>query len=172
MSLLDAGYVNKQTAVEIRAFLAGGWSRKGKSYGYSEQFTLDFSGDYKMRVAVTVLPRPSGFHEAARTFPVETECRGGVAGIDYQLTNGNLRLLVQLMINNNECDIGLPWIITSNNKLAIHWIECPIAVQNGTNFELQLLMVFTPPPNKRPDDVRDWERKFFPGGLPTLGKRR
>jgi hypothetical protein len=78
-----------------------------------------------MRVAVTVLPRPSGFHEAARTFPSGTEFQG--TGIECRLTKGKLRLLVQLMINNNECDIGLPWKTTSNNKLAIHWIECPIA---------------------------------------------
>src|SRR5262249_51328159 len=39
------------------------------------------------------------------------------------------------------------------------------------HLELQLLLVLQPPARK-PDPVYfDWEKRFFPGGLPSLGKR-
>lgn len=40
------------------------------------------------------------------------------------------------------------------------------------DLELQLLVVVQPP-TKKPDPLYfEWQRRFFPGGLPSLGKRR
>ena len=86
------------------------------------------------------------------------------------MRNGNVTI-EQLMEHDLGFNMALPWIETSNNKPAIYWNGESIAYQDATHFELQLLVVFSAPPLTRPESI-DWESKFFPGGLPSLGKRR
>jgi hypothetical protein len=169
---IDCAYVHGRSSIEITADLQDGWTKRTKTFGYSEKLPLDFVGDYSIRIHVTVLPRPSGFGEEGRVFPAGAEGNGGDHGIRYTLRQSLLTVLVQLLDADDRMNRGLPWRMTSNHKLAIHWVEDAIARLGRTHFELQLLIVFNPPPHARPEDVRDWERRFFPGGLPSLGKRQ
>lgn len=171
MPLLDVAYIRRRSALEIIADLSGGWTRKKKTYGYSEETRIDFPGDYKIRIAVTVLPRPSGFHEAVRTVSPALEATRGDGNVDYELREAKLTVRVQLFEASGRANLQLPWVMTSNNKLAIRLVDDSLARQGPLRLELQLLMVFNPPPAKTPEDIRDWEGKFFPGGLPSLGKK-
>jgi len=170
--VIDFRYVKHRTALEIIADLESGWERKDKTYGYSEDVNVDFVGGHTIRTDVTVLPRPSGFVDSAKTFPKDVESTGGNANTSYQVRNSQLIVFVQIINAQGGLNLDLPWIVTRTDKLAIRWVEDPIARQAPTHFELTLWMRFHPPPRARPEDVRDWERRFFPGGLPSLGKRQ
>jgi len=39
-------------------------------------------------------------------------------------------------------------------------------------WDVQLRVTIKAPPKKAAPVYKDWERRFFPGGLPGLGKRR
>lgn len=172
MPLIDFGYVKQRTALELTADLESGWVRKHKTYGYSEQVKIGFASDYTILTDVTVLPRPSGFEESAKTFPRDAESSSGDSNISYRIHNSQLTAFVQLINAQGGLNRDLPWIITRTDKLALRWVVDPIARQGPTHFELTLWMRFHPPPRAKPEDIRDWERRFFPGGLPSLGKRR
>ncbi|MFI5108259.1 MAG: hypothetical protein ACHP78_05380 [Terriglobales bacterium] len=172
MPLIDFRYVKQRTALELTADLESGWVRKPKTYGYSERVKIGFACDYTIPADVTVLPRPSGFEESAKTFPRDAESSGGNSNISYRIHSAQLTAFVLLISAQDGLNPDLPWIITSTDKLAIRWVVDPIARQGPTHFELQLWLRFHPPPRAKPADIRDWERRFFPGGLPSLGKRR
>jgi hypothetical protein len=172
MPTIDFSWVKHRTAVEVTADLEGGWERKPKTYVYSEQVKMDFACDYTILTDLTVLPRPSGFVDSAKTFPGDAESSGGDSNISYRIHNSHLIAFVQLINAQGGLNRDLPWILTRTDKLALRWVVDPIARQGPTHFELALWMRFHPPPRAKPEDIRDWERRFFPGGLPSLGKRR
>ncbi len=170
MPIIDAGYVNKQTAIEIRASLSNGWIRRQYSYMFDERCALDFSGDYKLRIHLIVSSAPLGPYQVLTDFPQEAACRGASQGVGYRLALGDLLITFQLT-GDHGLNINLPWTLTRAGKAAVHWVENPIAEGLGARLAIELWVVFDPPPSRRPPDIRDWERRFFPGGLPTLGKR-
>jgi hypothetical protein len=60
----------------------------------------------------------------------------------------------------------------TNGNLRFVWVEPKIAAFNLLSFEMVVFVVLQSPRGKAPPISRDWERRFFPGGLPSLGKKR
>jgi hypothetical protein len=77
-------------------------------------------------------------------------------------------LAIELGLSKSDGTINedLPWYQTENGKLCIAW---ETFVQF---YRIDLLVEFNPPPVGPPPNELEWSRRFFPGGLPSLGKRR
>jgi hypothetical protein len=171
MPFLDYGFSRLATWLDIHAKIGAGWERKAKTYGYSEEVRADWRGDRKLKISVTVLPRPSGFDQALRVFPECVESDGEQEGVRWSLRNARLEATVKIFKNPGEPNTDLPWRFVQGQKLGLVW-KGNIGQVESCFLEMQLLLVFQPPPLRQPDDLKDWFGRFFPGGLPSLGRRR
>jgi|GEM_PF-6373902 len=171
MPILDASYVNKQTALQVCASLSNGWTKKKYGHMFEESCSLDFLADHTLRIRLKIT---SSLLSEMADFPQSLECRGETCGVGYHLACGSLRVSFRLRGDWDELCLNsdLPWILTKAKKKAVYWAEDLAANGLRPLFAAKLWVVLNPPPNSKPADIRDWERKFFPGGLPTLGKHR
>ena|ERR1051326_3359403 len=165
MSLFDLGWTNKATNLNIRADLANGWRKVGARYKFSERDLIEFAG-HGIRVTLEAYPYPH--HVVANEFPSHGGARLVERGIAHVLKAGKIEIDVPLLVE--EAFRDLPWKFTNNRKLAMNkitYLDLPAG-----SFELILWVVFQFPPNMEPRVEWDWFRKFYPGGLPGLGKKR
>ena len=141
----------------------------GKRIASVKRFGCRGSWTIRLKPEQAYSPNPVSLSDA------EAECKlakssGGNSGITFDYGSGKLRFDVNLFAASDELNRNLPWHETHTNKVCIGWSE--ILTNNVRPYTLDLLIVFNPPPSGPPPLVRDWFRRFYPGGLPTLGKRR
>lgn len=171
MPLIDLAYIKQAKGLKVVADLDNGWYEHTNTYCYWENLTVDFRGDHKLRVELGVHLRPSVFAHVAKSFPRQFAAHGGNDGKEFDLHECVLALQIQFLLAPDVVNVELPWFTTSTDKLALWWVQDLVTIEN-LRVEFDLLAVFQPPPVPRPGDTRDWYRRFFPGGLPSLGKRR
>ncbi|MGA2902872.1 MAG: hypothetical protein ABSD98_03510 [Candidatus Korobacteraceae bacterium] len=181
MDLLDHEFVGEGRTLRLKARISDGWIRHPQTYCYSEQTFVDWKFDHKLRVQLSVFPRPGGLTDELRQLPALHMPQKGPCGIGCSLPGEILTVDVEMLVkgrqglpllpDGNTLNFLLPWGRTSNDKLSIRYVDEQFAHSTARNYELQLQIVFQPSPVRYPVYI-DWERRFFPGGLPTLGKRR
>lgn len=163
---LDISYTHQRTAVEIQANIAAGWSRGAKTYEYHEHAALGFTGDYTIKLEISLVPFPRGFHNAAHRFPTDQQCYGGDENIHYQLHGSLLITTIQLLDREGRLNPALDWSIADNGRVLLHWFASSIAEHGSTSFELQLKLAFYPPAHATNEDLRQWFRRHLPAISP------
>ncbi len=171
--LLDAVFAQSGAVIDIKAKILEGWEKKKKTYGFVAWEWLDWKHDIRLRVQVQVLARPAALAESYRDFPEDLEWeKSEIQDVSYSLHNGTLNLMIRLLESDGFLNKGLPWKLTTSDNLATFWQQHIWGRHEGPNYGVQLLAVFHLPRTRRPRDVKDWQRFFAPGGLPSLGKRK
>jgi hypothetical protein len=167
-SALDVSYTHKRTALEIVADIAAGWSRGAKTYEYAEHAAIDFPCDHLIKIETAVVHLPRGFQSEAHKFPQHQESNGGDEHIRYVLRDSLLTVIVQLLNASGRLNPALEWRLTDTGKVALEWFRSRIAQHGSTSFELRLHLVLNPPLHATAEDLRAWDRRFLPDGLPTF----
>ena len=184
MPALDYSFVSGGRALRLDADLTAGWETRPNTNSYAGQCVFDFPiphregrFDANTRAQVQLFCRDNPRLER----PLVTFCEDYTReGINVTGESNRLRIDAVLLAKDNTLDERLPWGRTEDrNKPYLHWqfdlvgVEwLPTNVPFKRWYELQVLIVFSPPRN-RPAPV-EWDRGtgFFSGGLPTLGRRR
>jgi hypothetical protein len=175
-SLLDHSFIGKGRVLRLTARISDGWNRYKYSYGFSEQRFIDWKCDHRLRTQLSIFPSPGGLTDGFRSPPEFEILHNEVPGIKFMLSSGVLTIDLELLMkgvketsplpDGDIINMLLPWRRTSNNKAMIDYVDNEFA-----DCRLRLQIVLQPPPVQHPVYV-DWNRRFFPGGLPSLGKRR
>ncbi|HMH05236.1 MAG TPA: hypothetical protein VK579_01020 [Terriglobales bacterium] len=119
-----------------------------------------------------MFPYPVSLSPLASIFPgSKGKFAGGRTGINYALRNGKLQLDVKLLIAPEILNPELSWHETYTKKPCLTGEEL-LEIPAIGSYSLALLIVFDPPLGRPAPVVRDWFRRFYPGGLASLGKRR
>lgn len=96
---------------------------------------------------------------------------------------GGSQLSFKILLFEPSCAFNrqLPWYELSGGKARLHRQYRHVkgvsptgvpASESPVAYEVQLLVVVNPPSKKPSPTYWDWNRRFFPGGLPSLNKRR
>jgi hypothetical protein len=100
-----------------------------------------------------------------KCFPANFNSEYESQSIKAKFAEGHLSLWVPLHEN-------LPWIATSNGKVAIDWRPGPIASHDGSAFEVRHMIVINVP-TKKEGDFKEWDLlPFLPGGLVERNRRK
>jgi hypothetical protein len=170
MPLFDATYSRNGSIIDISANLADGWRSRQNTSGFVEQDHLDWRFDTQLRIQLEILARPAGRGTGYETFPQTVRCNADDQGVFCSVSNGQCRLRVKFVGSDDSLNRELPWRLTRNNKLAVFW-SYGFGVRGvQPSYGAQLLIVLNEPPTTHPRAVRDWDRRFWPGGLPGLGR--
>jgi hypothetical protein len=165
---LDVSYRHKRTALGIVADIAAGWNRGAKTYEYDEHAAIDFPCDHTIKVELSVVPFPKGFHSEARRFPQDQQCCGGDYDINYQLRGSLLTVTVRLLSVDDKLNSALAWEKTDTGKVVLEWFQRSIAQHGSTSFEMHLRLVFNPPLHATSEDLRQWRQRYFPDRFPAV----
>jgi hypothetical protein len=182
VTLIDSSFVEGGKTLQLDCKLADGWRMYEKTYCFSEGVSLEWKFDKRIQVTVSVFPRPGGTSDAVKHAPpLEiSPSKIGWAGINYSAKQGTLSIQLPFLIScgrdtesladGNIPNPRLAWHET-NGKLCLHVMDQRIALRGRIKYELQVLCVFHSPLGPGPTMI-EWCRRFYPGGLPTLGKKR
>lgn len=193
--LLDYSFLEHGDVLRLDCGVKDGWSKGPNTYCYSQKIPVPWRFDYTLKARSGVFPKPGCLDASASNYLLAGVQRGGDSGVDFSLdersAHFNVRLWRQEALNSD-----IPWCETEKNgKLCISWSHVVSVATGGSQeqqqsvtrtegrlrlkaklierqYRLDLLIVFDPPPSGAPPIVRDWFRRFYPGGLPSLGKRR
>jgi len=107
---------------------------------------------------------------------------GGDPVVTLAVGGSELKLKVRLFHSSGIFHPGLPWREGTGGKAQMHrqYLKLKAAPpqveltqwESPVSYEVQMLLVAKPPTKKPAPVYRDWSRRFFPGGLPSLNKRR
>lgn len=107
---------------------------------------------------------------------------GGGPVVALTVGGTEVRLRVHLFNPTAVFNPGLPWREGAGGKAQMHiqYRKLKLAPPDSASagwesplcYEVQMLVVVEPPAKKPAPIYRDWCRRFFPGGLPSLNKRR
>jgi hypothetical protein len=164
----------------LLADLSAGWRECKLGKCFSDEVWFDVFGGQKVRVRVSVFPRPRSA-QPPETFFVKSIAEGG--GFEA-FADGHLLLLSTALVDSGQLNPSLPWRVSTNGKpflqlrlydTQLHRLDdAPEPVVNRSDemrFEVHSLLVVQAPPVRPAPVYRDWFRRFFPGGLPELGRR-
>ena len=168
-----------------------GWRFHKKTACFSERIVIDSMHDRRVSVQVQLFPRP-GIADSD-WLPRLSNAKGPSVPnpLRYRVADGQLEISIDLIGDDDGFNPRLHWEPNSSSaKPQVHWQEfltarwlrsddcsdltivppADLIVGPLSGIELQLLLTAEP----RPLDSsisREWSRRFFPGGLPSLGKR-
>lgn len=168
MALINAEFksVKDHFLLIVDAELANGWHRLKNNYGFFEQTNLDYRGDRKIHVRVAVDAWPAELGKFADSFPKDHASQGWAGHIWYRLAKGRLHLRTVMDLVESS---SLP----SSKKNGFYDGPIEIARDGEVRYWLRVWVVLDPPPGRRPGDTRNYDKQpWWPGGLPSLGKRR
>lgn len=172
MALIEFAFLEQAAKLRLDCQVADGWRKHQKTYCFSEKVRIPWSFDYTLKARPSVFPYPVSLSPLASIFPCfKGNSEGGRTGINYVLRNGKLQLDVNLLIAPEMLNPELSWHETYTKKPCLTWEEL-LEIPSIGSYRLALLIVFDPPPGRPAPVVRDWFRRFYPGGLPSLGKHR
>ena len=105
----------------------------------------------------------------------------GAPVVTLTVAGNSLSIKVVLFDPVDSFNRRLPWLETAEGKVRLHQqyrnikAAAPAGVpgwESPVAYEVQMLLVVDPPARKPSPTYWDWNRRFFPGGLPSLNKRR
>lgn len=125
--------------------------------------------------------RPEGLFVNGREIHFIDDPAGGAAVATLSANHHDVDVTVRLFSPNGTYNPKLPWREGAGETALVHlqFMDlAPVGPYNMSNvpssvlYEVQVLLVFQPPARKPSPIYRDWEKRFCPGGLPSLGKKR
>ncbi|MGC1685750.1 MAG: hypothetical protein WA734_09040 [Candidatus Acidiferrales bacterium] len=166
MPYVDVNFERNGTIIKTTAKVSTGWNGSKPSHQFYGEEKLDYRLGFELRVAVWMAARdPNGRVCRADNFPTELVGSYETRLIRASIADGRLALSVSLSPE-------LPWIQTSNGKLAVDWQPGPIATHKGISFDVRHMIVFNLPSVKK-GDYKEWDLlPFLPGGLLESNRRR
>ena len=164
MGTIDCSFPNDNNILKVRADIGAGWHPWKWGYGFFGREDLDYVGDLRLRVDVRLVARPSHLSHMAEEFPAELFAEDGSETLRYILEGSVLNIHVDL---SKELTT-----LQNSRKPGVYWEPSLIQFEAPILYSLQLLLVFSPPPGRRPGDIREWGFPFPSAGLPGLGRRR
>jgi hypothetical protein len=171
MAYLDYEYFNRGESLRLIGRIGPAWVLHTKTYCYSELIRFGWKFGYELRAALSVFPRPGSKSADLRSFPEVDAIAGASKGVMFSLAQSVLQLELQFLKPPNELNRELPWTSKGNDTLCLEWIY-DIFMFESRFYEVQMRIYFQEPPGRPAPILKDWERRFFPGGLPSLGKHR
>jgi hypothetical protein len=178
LSLADFSFVDHAQTLRLDCRVADGWRQSKKSYCFYEKLPpIPWRDDITIAAWPSVFPHPISLSPLASTFLGFGKFDGKEGGISYLLRDRSLQLDVKLLIGPQVVNPQLPWDENSKGKPRVRWAKSLdtgdiLNIGRKECFSLGLLLVLEPAPGRPAPIVRDWFRRFYPGGLPSLGKKR
>ena len=166
MARIDYSFCGSARMLRLDCRVKDFWEEKKKTFCFSEEVKIPWRLDYTLKTRVSVFPYPVSLHPSHSQFNFNKPEAGQFQNIDFSIDDDRLSLEMQLGKPDEPFNEELPWYQTSTGKHCIAWEHI---VQL---YRIDLLLVFDPPSAGPPPVEREWSRRFFPGGLPSLGKRR
>jgi len=181
MPFIDYSFLDAGKIISLECNLSDGWRMHTETYCFSEGLLLDWKFDKRIGITVSIFPRPGGSRDAVKQWPpIKVGTCTLKWSLVYSVDNGFLGIRIPLLVSGGESKTTLangdvpncllPWH-EKGGDLRLHFIDRQIATYGNTKYELQVLCVFRSPVGPPPTMI-DWCRRFYPGGLPTLGKKR
>jgi hypothetical protein len=152
----------------ISAALAARWRHRRNTWGFVDTTLLSGLHDQDIRVQVAVLS------QGRQYTPDVPDAHGASRGVEFTTEHGRITLGIRLFDQQRLSNDELGWTETKNGKPLVFRNE-PIRpgdhIDIGVvSFWMTLWLVAQPPQRKPAPTYFDWARRFFPGGLPSLGK--
>jgi hypothetical protein len=157
----------------VDADLRRNWSERKNSWGFWGNERLPALNGHDLRVQLTVL--------SPQADPPELEpAEGEVDGIRHQVNGYRISLTIALFDSARLFNPVLRWGETQNGKPMVFRDSLPLRLRSVGNTSSgwnrpyrynNFLLVVQPPEPKPAPFYLEWSKRFFPGGLPSLGKR-
>lgn len=175
MRLLECSWLNGKK-LHIRSDIPSGWRRTEKNSCFSEKVNFDWEADCRARAVVSVFQRG---YKPFDPDPYVLDHDDEMDGLRYIFRSNYADLFLSLIDGNGKANPNLKWGETPSHKPRLHWQislsgERPsrnMEIPSILSYELQVLVVLSPILSPGPTNL-EWSRRFFSGGLPSLGKRR
>ena len=177
----------------VNANVEGGWRSRRRTACFVERTVIDSLDDRRIVFDVRVFPRPSvPDHDWIPTLQ-STLLRpsGGVpiSGMSYpdeDLGRQPLMFVLPLIGEDDGFNPEIRWRRTDAGRLFAYWSQRGLAAEwhhrdmssqgiaihrPNSHIDVQVWVWVQPRPFVLPIS-REWAKRFFPGGLPSLGKKR
>lgn len=166
MTRIDESFQGSDRALHPVCRVKDFWEKKTKTFCFSVEIKFPWRFDYRLRARVIVFPSPASLHPSRAQYAL-SEPESGVSERVYFAIDAE-KLVIRVPLSNSDGMVNedLPWRMTQTNKLCIVW------ERHVRLYRIDLLAVLDPPPSGPPPIELGWSRRFFAGGLPSLGKRR
>jgi hypothetical protein len=191
-SFLDYEFTSADRVLMMRCNIEGGWRFHTRTACFVERTVVDSLEDRRIVVDVRLFPRPglsshdwiprlSDFWASASTAPMKA------ISVDDQDNGLTLLLLrIDLVGEDDGFNPAFQWRRAPSGRIFSFWGERLIAAdwcrRNGSpdqsaiqppdsHIDMQVWIWPEPRPFIHPISM-EWSRRFFPGGLPCLGKTR
>ena len=164
MGAIDCSFPNDNKILKVRANIGAAWNPWQWGYGFFGREDLDYVGDMRLRVSVNLVAKPSHLSHMAEEFPADLFAEDGTETLRYVLKRSILNIHVDL---SRELTT-----LQNSRKPGVYWVPSFIEFEPPIYYRLQMLLVFSSPPGRRPGDIREWGFPFPSAGLPGLGRRR
>ncbi|MGE0273718.1 MAG: hypothetical protein AB7M05_21020 [Alphaproteobacteria bacterium] len=157
--------------LKISADLRKGWRQRRNTWGFVGSDLIPALNGHSVRVQLALL---SGSKEE----PAFAANEGRDLGISCRVEAQYIELAIELFDEQHLFNPELRWSETKNGKPLVFRDTAPSRLapqgdpgQVWTNYLFKLWLIVQPP-EKKPDPIYfEWSKRFFPGGLPSLGKR-
>jgi hypothetical protein len=194
MALVDYSFVEHGDVLRLECRVQDGWRKGPNTYCYSQEIRVPWLFNYTLKVHPAIFSKPTSLAASASNYLLASVQGGGHSGVEFRLDDHNAQFNVRLW-RGDALNPDMAWSETEKNgRLCISWSHVVSVATGGSQeqqsvtrregglrltaklverqYRLDLLIVFEPPSSGPPPIVRDWFRRFYPGGLPSLGKRR
>ena len=174
--VLTAAFEPKTRMLVLRADLRRGWRNAAGTSRFTEGCTIELPGANIGRVRLVVTERV-----LSETVLLATEERPRFPNGRYAFAPD----LFEMSLDDNVLTMRLALLTPDGSfNRAFRWIQrprrnpffevrLPIFFRiDGPEGDLKLTVTVKPPATKSEPIYKEWQRRFFPGGLPSLGKRR
>jgi hypothetical protein len=194
--LIDYQFIGAERTLVLVPDLARGWRQHPKTWGFCEDVLFDGLEARVIRVQLKLLTKSKD--PRATEPPQVADNRGHserefhlwdpVHGFQhvvlprslfrYRVERNRLELAIELLGEDDgfnphlewrQVGTGAPYVFFQQDGLKD--TRPPSDDYGRIEFVLQVLVVARPSPLKKGPIEREWLKRFFPGGLPSLGKR-
>ena len=156
----------------IAADIRKGWRKRLKTFGFVGNDLLPALNGHTLRVQLAVLSWSD--HE-----PRLVAAKGGDRSIGCCVDANRITLAVELFDEHQLFNPQLEWTETKNGKPQVFRDVSPSLLQFRrdnpsdpfVDYMFKLWLIIQPPVPKPAPLYFEWSKRFFPGGLPSLGKR-
>lgn len=170
-SLLECEFDFART-LYVTANLSADWSERDKGWSFFGKDDLPALHGQALHVQLLV-----GAHRDAA--PELLKAEGESGGILCRCESRRIELVIDLFDDNMMFNSGLQWGETITGKPMVFRDAAPVPLRIKpeaadmaiTSAAFSLLLTVEPPEPKPAPIYFEWSKRFFPGGLPSLGKR-
>ncbi len=160
---------DRDRKLEISVDISKRWNKRPRSWGFVDQATCDCLDGQSLRVQITML-------SSSAQPPCLQAASGYQNGISYAAKGVYLVMSIYLYNEQQLFNPQLGWTETKSGKPMVfrdHWPSA-FAIDGSQpwqpGYSLKVLLVVQPPAKRPAPTYYEWSRRFFPGGLPSLGK--